>query len=35
MLAPVIEVGGKILADFGPAALGQFWKEASATDGRR
>lgn len=25
-LAPVIEVDGKILADFGPEQLGEFWK---------
>ncbi len=26
-LAPVLDVDGKILADFGPDQLAQFWKE--------
>ena len=26
-LAPVIEVNGKILADFGPSDLARFWKQ--------
>ena len=26
-LAPVLEVGGKILADFGPDQLADFWKK--------
>ena len=30
-LAPVIEAGGKMLADFGPEQLPDFWKEVSAT----
>jgi glutaredoxin len=34
-LAPVIEVDGKILADFGPEQLETFWKETSATDEHR
>jgi glutaredoxin len=28
-LAPVIEVDGKVLADFGPEELGIFWKGIS------
>lgn len=31
-LAPVIEVDGKILADFGPEELEKFWEKLSATD---
>jgi len=34
-LAPVIEVNGKILADFGPEELAKFWKQFKATDGHR
>jgi glutaredoxin len=34
-LAPVIEVGGRILADFGPDELEAFWAKISATDGHR
>ena len=34
-LAPVIEVDGKILADFGPEELAAFWGRISATDGHR
>jgi glutaredoxin len=34
-LAPVIEVDGKILADFGPDELEKFWKQFVATDGQR
>jgi glutaredoxin 3 len=34
-LAPVIDVDGKILADFGPDELAKFWeKNFSAADGR-
>jgi glutaredoxin len=33
-LAPVIEVGGKVLADFGPEELAKFWEKISTTDGR-
>jgi glutaredoxin len=29
-LAPVIQAGGKVLADFGPEQLPAFWKEISA-----
>jgi monothiol glutaredoxin len=32
-LAPVIDVDGKILSDFGPEELEIFWKRISATDG--
>jgi glutaredoxin len=32
-LAPVIEVDGKILADFGPEELETFWKKISTADG--
>jgi hypothetical protein len=28
-LAPVIEVDGKILADFGPEQLAKFWKKVA------
>ena len=31
-LAPVIDVDGEILADFGPDELAKFWKTISATD---
>jgi glutaredoxin 3 len=31
-LAPVIDVDGKILADFGPEELAVFWEKISATD---
>ena len=34
-LAPVIDVDGKILADFGPDELAKFWKQFEATDGHR
>jgi len=34
-LAPVIEVDGKILADFGPEELAPFWGKISTADGRR
>jgi glutaredoxin 3 len=30
-LAPVIEVDGKVLADFGPEELEKFWKKISTT----
>lgn len=32
--APVIDVDGEILADFGPDELEKFWKKLSATDAR-
>jgi glutaredoxin len=32
-LAPVIDVDGEILADFGPEELAKFWEKLSATDG--
>jgi glutaredoxin len=32
-LAPVIDVDGKVLADFGPEELEKFWKKISTTDG--
>ena len=31
-LAPVIEVDGKVLADFGPEELAKFWDKISTTD---
>ena len=31
-LAPVIQVDGKVLADFGPEELEKFWQKLSATD---
>ncbi len=31
-LAPVIDVDGKILADFGPEELEEFWKKISPAD---
>jgi glutaredoxin len=34
-LAPVIDVDGKVLADFGPEQLEKFWQTTSTTDGRR
>ena len=33
--SPVIEVDGKILADFDPEKLEEFWKQFEATDGHR
>ena len=33
--APVIEVNGKILANFGPDELGGFLKQSEATDGHK
>ena len=33
-LAPVIEVDGKVLADFGPEELAKFLEKISTTDGR-
>lgn len=30
--APVIDVDGKILADFGPEELAEFWKQFEAPD---
>ena len=32
-LAPVIDVDGKVLADFSPEQLETFWKTISTTDG--
>jgi len=32
-LAPVIEVDGKVLADFGPEELAEFWKQFSTPAG--
>lgn len=32
-LAPVLEVNGQVLADFGPEELPAFWKKVSTTDG--
>jgi glutaredoxin len=32
-LAPVIDVDGKVLADFGPEQLEKFWQTISTTDG--
>jgi glutaredoxin len=34
-LAPVIDVDGEILADFGPEELAKFWKQFEATDGHK
>jgi len=34
-LAPVIDVDGEILADFGPDELARFWEKISATDGHK
>ena len=34
-LAPVIDVDGKVLADFGPEELAEFWEKISTTDGHR
>lgn len=34
-LAPVIEVGGKILADFGPEQLAEFWEHVEDKDAHR
>ena len=31
-LAPVIDVDGKVLANFGPEELPKFWERISATD---
>ena len=33
-LAPVIDVDGEVLADFGPDELEKFWKKISTADGR-
>jgi glutaredoxin 3 len=33
--APVIEVDGKILADFGPEELAEFWEQLEATDAHK
>ena len=33
-LAPVIDVDGEILADFGPDQLAEFWKERERRDAR-
>ena len=32
-LAPVIDVDGKVLADFGPEELAKFWQTITTTDG--
>ena len=32
-LAPVIDVDGEVLADFGPPELEKFWQKISTTDG--
>jgi glutaredoxin len=32
-LAPVIDVDGEVLADFGPDELERFWKKISSADG--
>ena len=34
-LAPVIEVDGNILADFGPEELARFWEKISAKGGQK
>jgi len=34
-LAPVIDVDGEILADFGPEELAKFWKQFEAKDGHK
>jgi glutaredoxin len=34
-LAPVIEVDGKVLADFGPEELAKFWEKISTRDEHR
>ena len=34
-LVPVIEVDGKVLADFGPEELAKFWEKVSITDGHK
>jgi glutaredoxin len=34
-LAPVIEVDGKVLADFGPEELAKFWEKISITEEHR
>ena len=34
-LAPVIDVDGKVLADFGPEQLEKFWQTRSTADGHR
>lgn len=33
-LAPVIEVDGQVLADFGPEQLAEFWQQLEAKDAR-
>ena len=33
-LAPVIDVGGEILADFGPDQLARFWEQLEKKNGR-
>jgi len=33
-LAPVMEVDGQVLADFGPEELATFWEKLSTTDGQ-
>jgi glutaredoxin len=32
---PVIDVDGKILADFGPEELAEFWKQFESADGKK
>jgi glutaredoxin len=32
---PVIDVDGKILADFGPEELAEFWKQFEGADGKK
>jgi glutaredoxin len=32
---PVIDVDGKILADFGPEELAEFWKQFAGADGKK
>ena len=34
-LAPVIQVGGKVLADFGPDQLAIFWKQFSPASDKK
>jgi glutaredoxin len=34
-LAPVMDVDGEVLADFGPDELEKFWKQFESTDGNK
>ena len=34
-LAPVIDVGGRVLADFGPEELEKFWNKVASSNGHR